>query len=350
MRKSIFIGTLIASLLLVSCSNEKQKDIKEEVTKNTSEQSEINIVTDRSDFHLTQLVKDFEEENNIKVNMSVIDWWLLEKIEMWKDWDIFIAKNSTDILQASKKELLWNISGYVENTPDYNKWKDWYNFSHRVRWIAFKKWIKDYPTSYEELADPKFEWKICIRPLGHNYNIELLSYIYIEYWEDFFKKWLNSFTKNLAKEPSWNDRAQVKFLVEGKCDIAILNTYYIWLMDDNEEQTNWVEDIDYIIPWQWDNDMWAVSLYSAIWVKKWVEDNEDVKKFIEYTQRVEVQEKISEVNYEYPIIWDDKSWLSKYFVNEEINSSKDIKYTKITQQDLIDNNIREKILLLIKTQ
>ena len=43
------------------------------------------------------------------------------------------------------------------------------------------------------------------------------------------------FTKNFARKPKGNDRAQAKAIYSGECDIVLMNTYYFALMKFNEE-------------------------------------------------------------------------------------------------------------------
>ena len=63
------------------------------------------------------------------------------------------------------------------------------------------------------------------------------------------KKWAKGLVENLARKPEGNDRAQVKAVHEGVCDVAVINTYYFGKMKFNEkdtEQKNWVKAINLI--------------------------------------------------------------------------------------------------------
>jgi len=48
---------------------------------------------------------------------------------------------------------------------------------------------------------------------------------------------------NLARKPEGNDRAQVKAIWAGECDISLGNTYYMGQMLESEEQTEWANSL-----------------------------------------------------------------------------------------------------------
>jgi len=314
--------------------------------KNKTNINEINIITDRSDFVLDNIIEEFEKLYNVKINTTYIDSGIIERIQLRNEWDIFITKNSSELMKLWNEWYLEDISKYIQNIPDENKWKTWYNMSSRIRWFVIHNSLEEYPTSYEDLANPKFKNSICIRPLTHNYNVEMLSYLYIKHWEEFLKNWLEGFKNNLWREPFWNDRSQAMWVwKERVCDIAIMNSYYLWIMAQNDEQKDVLDNVKFYIPWQLEWETWAISLYSAVWIRKWASNNEYVLKFIEYTTEKETQEKISLVNHEFPIIGEDRSDLSKYYINYkwDINN---VKKFDVSQKEL--SSVKEKVLLLIK--
>ena len=57
------------------------------------------------------------------------------------------------------------------------------------------------------------------------------------------EKWLEGVKANLAKAHEGNDRAQVKSIWAGECDISLGNTYYMGAMLDDEEQKAWADSV-----------------------------------------------------------------------------------------------------------
>jgi iron(III) transport system substrate-binding protein len=94
--------------------------------------------------------------------------------------------------------------------------------------------------TYEDLADPKWRGKICIRSGQHVYNVALIASMIAVHGEEWTEEWLRG--ANLARKPAGDDRLQVKGVYAGECDIAVGNTYYIGAMLKNgkePEQKEW---------------------------------------------------------------------------------------------------------------
>ena len=82
-------------------------------------------------------------------------------------------------------------------------------------------------TTYEQLTDPKWKGRICTRSGKHVYMVALTASMIAHHGEAEAKKWLAGLKSNLARKPQGNDRAQVKAIKEGVCDLAVINHYYM---------------------------------------------------------------------------------------------------------------------------
>ena len=56
--------------------------------------------------------------------------------------------------------------------------------------------------TYEELADPRWKGKICMRPGNHPYNLGLIAAMIAHKGEDATREWLKGLKANLAVKPS----------------------------------------------------------------------------------------------------------------------------------------------------
>ena len=101
--------------------------------------------------------------------------------------------------------------------------------------------MPDTSITYEDLADPKWKGKICIRSGQHYYNLALFGAMVAKHGAEKAKVWLEGLKANLAKKPSGGDRDVAKDIAAGACDIGIGNTYYVGLMQANPEQKEWAE-------------------------------------------------------------------------------------------------------------
>ncbi len=64
--------------------------------------------------------------------------------------------------------------------------------------------------TYEELADPKWKGRICIRSGQHPYNVSLFAAVVTRYGAEKAADWLKGVKANLAKKPSGGDREVAK--------------------------------------------------------------------------------------------------------------------------------------------
>ena len=87
------------------------------------------------------------------------------------------------------------------------------------------------PQTYEALADPAYEGKICIRTSSNVYNLSLMSAMIANNGEEAAKAWAEGLLANLARAPEGGDSDQIKAVVSGACDIAVANTYYFFRGD-----------------------------------------------------------------------------------------------------------------------
>ena len=106
---------------------------------------------------------------------------------------------------------------------------------------ASKDRVQQNAMTYEELADPKWKGKICIRSGQHPYNVSLIAAVVTRYGAEKAAEWLKGVKANLAKKPSGGDRDVAKDILAGVCDIGVGNTYYIGLLrnDPDPAQKAW---------------------------------------------------------------------------------------------------------------
>ncbi len=310
-----------------------------------AQQRELNVLTDRTDFHLRTVALDFEKETGIKVNLTLINKGIIEKAQSGS-FDIMISKDSSEIIAAKSVRMLQPISQDVlGGIPVDFKDSDskWFLMSHRIRAFHVSKTTKDIPATYEDLAKPQYKGRICIRPLTDNYNLELFGTLLSDMGEAKFTTWFKGFKDNLARNPIGNDRAQVEGVYRGVCDVAIANTYYRGIMLEDPEQKKWAEATTLYIPNQTKDSVGAIVLYAGVGVLSVNQNNE---KFLSYLVRDDIQKEISKHNYEYPIFPKNTSQASQQYGAEQGLNYLSIKIHPNIQNDLFE--FRKKAYLIIK--
>jgi iron(III) transport system substrate-binding protein len=167
---------------------------------------------------------------------------------------------------------------------------------------ASKDRVKQDSITYEELADPKWKGKFCVRSGQHVYNTSLIATMIAHKGEEFTENWLKGVRDNLAHKPAGGDREQARDIASGKCDIALGNTYYMGLMETDEknpEQKKWAAAIRIIFPNA--NDRGTHVNISGVAMTKNAPNRAAALKLMEFLASDEAQQIYAAVNHEYPV-------------------------------------------------
>jgi iron(III) transport system substrate-binding protein len=177
----------------------------------------------------------------------------------------------------------------------------WYGISMRARVVyASKERVKQDSIAYEDLADPKWKGKICIRSGQHIYNNALFAAYVAHYGEAKAEEWLKGVKANLAQKPSGGDREVARDIAAGKCDIGLGNTYYWALMNDKEaDKKAWADATKVILP-TFKSGGTHVNLSGVVLARN-APNKANATKLIEWLVGDAAQHMYADVNYEYPM-------------------------------------------------
>ncbi len=271
---------------------------------------EVNVYSYRQPFLVEPLFKAFTAQTGIKVNTIFAKKGLIERMKAEG------ANSPADVLLTTdigrlNKAVVSGVSQSLEtdvlskNIPARYRDPDgrWFGLTLRSRVIyASKQRVKQTAFTYEELADPKWKGRICVRSGQNVYNIALIASMIANNGEADTKKWLEGFKANLARKPSGNDRGQVKAVFSGECDIAIGNTYYMGKMQTNDkkpEQKEWARSVRIIFPNT--NGRGAHVNLSGMVLAKYAPHRSAAIKLMNFLSEDKAQKIYAEVNYEYPV-------------------------------------------------
>ncbi len=180
----------------------------------------------------------------------------------------------------------------------------WFGLTTRARVVyASKERVKQDTISYEELADPKWKGRVCTRSGQHVYSIGLIASVISHAGEEAAEKWLAGVRSNLARKPTGNDRAQVKSIFSGECDISLGNTYYMGLMQTNTkdpEQQDWAASIKILFPNSQDRGT-HVNVAGMVMAKH-APNQENARKLMEFLSSEKAQQIYGSANFEYPVM------------------------------------------------
>jgi iron(III) transport system substrate-binding protein len=269
---------------------------------------EVNIYSFRQPFLIQPILDDFTSQTGIKTNVVFAKKGLIEKLKRegkYTKADLVLTSNFSSLMQLSDLKLTQGIDSKLVNNNISASFRDpngqWVALTKRVRNVYSSKdragKLDD--LSYEDLADVKFKGKICTRSGKHPYNLGLISSMIAHHGEQQAKSWLEGVKANLARKPQGNDRAQVKAVKEGLCDVALGNSYYFGKMLQDEKQKVWADSVYINFPNQ--KNRGSHLNVSGVVLTKYAKNTENALKLIEFMTDNKAQNMYASMNMEYPV-------------------------------------------------
>ncbi|MBY3040524.1 Fe(3+) ABC transporter substrate-binding protein [Rhizobium laguerreae] len=271
--------------------------------------AEINLYTTREPALIAPLLEAFTKSTGTKINTVFLKDGLAERVASEgasSPADILMTVDAGNLVDLVDKGVTQPVESPVLNSAISEQLRDpkgnWFALSMRARVLYAAKDIDISTFNYEELADPKWKGKICIRSGQHPYNTALFADYIAHYGAEETEKWLTGVKANLARKAAGGDRDSAKDILGGICDIGIANSYYVGLMRSGkggEEQVKWGDAIKVILP-TFKNGGTQVNISGAA-IAKHSPNKAEAVKLLEYLVSDEAQKIYAEANYEYPV-------------------------------------------------
>lgn len=275
---------------------------------------EVNVYSARSEALIAPLLDTFSKENNVKVNLITGNAdALLSRLKSEGDAspaDVFITVDAGRLYRAKDAGVLQSFdTDHLNNVlPEYLKDREgyWYGLSQRARVILYNPETVSAAdlSTYEDLADPKWKGKICIRSSSNIYNQSLVASMIDANGEKQTLEWIKGLVANFARPPAGGDTDQIKAAAAGVCDIAVANTYYFGRLglSDKPEDRAVFNKLKMFWPNQADNERGAHVNVSGIGITKSSKNTNNAKQLIDFLTNKQSQEWYAKVNNEYPVI------------------------------------------------
>lgn len=285
------ISLLLSLFIIFSCAKDS---------------SELTVYTSRQPQLIEPIVEQFTNETGIKVNLlSGNAQELMERIDIEGEdspADIFITVDAGVLWQAAERDILAKIDSEIlnENIPAHlrDSKNEWFGLSKRARTIVFSSdQFKDNDFStYEDLADPKWKGKLCLRTSKKVYNRSLIASMIDAYGFDKSKEVVSGWISNLATEVFSNDTNALKAVSSGQCGVTIVNTYYLARLLDDPEYNN------LSLFWANQSDRGVHVNISGAGVVKTSKNKKNAVLLLEYLSSNKAQDFYASANKEYPVL------------------------------------------------
>ena len=272
--------------------------------------AELNIYSHRQPFLIKPFLAAYKKETGTKINVVYASKGLAQRLQAEgarSPADVILTVDIARLYVYADKKLLRPVESKAlfTNIPAHLRDPEnrWFGFSKRARIIALSRKARDLKQikRYEDLADSKWKGRICSRPGSHVYNRGLVASVIHTSGVPSTEKWARGVVSNLARRPQGNDRAQIKGIYEGVCDIAIINNYYFGKLkySENTEHRKWADSVNLLFPNQ--GDRGSHINISGGGVAKHSKNYKEAVRFLEFLTSAKAQELYGSVNFEYPV-------------------------------------------------
>jgi iron(III) transport system substrate-binding protein len=270
---------------------------------------EVNLYTTREPGLIQPLIDAFTKSTGIKVNSIFVKDGLAERVAAEgakSPADVLMTVDLGELLNLVDKGLTQPVaSATLESAVPANlrgAKGDWFALSLRARVLYADKDLDLSSFTYEQLSDPKWKGKVCLRAGQHPYNTALIAAHIAHHGEARTEAWLTGIKANLGRKATGGDRDVARDIMGGICDIGVANSYYVGLMRSGAggpDQLKWGSAIKIILP-TFAGGGTHVNISGAS-VAKNAPNRAAALRFLEYLVSNEAQKLYAEANFEFPV-------------------------------------------------
>ena len=270
--------------------------------------AEVNLYTTREPVLIQTLLTEFTQKTGVKVNTVFIKDGLLERVKAEgrrSPADVMLTVDFGNLVDLVESGLTQRVSSKTLNSAIPANLRaangHWYALSMRARAVyASKDRTPLNAITYEDLANPKWKNKICIRSGSHPYNTALIAAYIAHHGEKQAETWLRGVKANLARPASGGDRDVARDILGKICDIGVANTYYVGTMRTGDaEQQRWGNAINVVLP-RFKNGGTHVNVSGAV-ISKHAPNRKEAVQLLEFLASDHAQAIYAKNGFEYPV-------------------------------------------------
>jgi iron(III) transport system substrate-binding protein len=250
--------------------------------------AEVNLYTTREPGLIQPLLAAFTETSGIKVNTVFIKDGLAERVAAEgrrSPADVLMTVDFGNLIDLVERELVQAVDSDALRAAIPATLRDaddrWFALSMRARLVYAARDLELGALTYDQLADPQWKGRFCMRSGLHPYSTALIAAYIAHHGEAAAERWLRGLKANLARKAGGGDR-----------EVARSG-------DGGPEQKQWGESIQVVLP-RFDNGGTHVNVSGAA-VARHAPNRDNAVKLIEFLVSEDAQKIYAGVDYEYPV-------------------------------------------------
>ena len=215
--------------------------------------------------------------------------------------DLFMTVDAGSLWQAAERGLLAPVTSAKLDAAVPAHLRDpqgrWFALSQRARTIVYStERVRPAELStYEDLADPKWKGRLCLRSAKKVYNQSLVATMIERLGAERTEQVVRGWVANLAAPSFADDTLLAKAVAAGQCDVGVINTYYLGRLQHDDPA------FPVQIFWANQDGAGAHVNVSGAGIVAASAHKAEAQAFLEWLASEEVQHRFAAVNFEYPV-------------------------------------------------
>jgi iron(III) transport system substrate-binding protein len=273
--------------------------------------AEVNLYSHRHYEEDEAIYRLFTERTGIEVNVVKAEAdQLMERLKAEGEnspADLLLTVDAGRLHRASEEGLLRPVRSEVllAQVPEAYRHPEgeWYGLTLRARVLIYAKGRAkpEEVASYAALARPEWRARVLCRSSSNIYNQSMLASIIAAEGAEAAEVWVRAVRGNMARAPQGSDRDQIRAVAAGLGDVAIVNTYYLGLLEQSEDPKDREVASKVAVSFPDQSGRGTHINLSGAGVVKHAKNEAEAIALIEFLTSPEIQRRYSAVTFEYPL-------------------------------------------------
>lgn len=220
--------------------------------------------------------------------------------------DILMTVDAGNLWHASQVGVLAETESDVlnKNVPAHLRSPDkqWFAMTIRARTLIYNTETVEPAelASYEALAGPEWQARLCLRTSKKVYNQSLVATMIAALGEQQAEAVVQGWIANLSLPPFSNDTKVMEAIAVGQCDVGIVNTYYYGRLIKQKP------DLPLALAWPNQQGEGAAGRgvhinVSGAGITRASNNKQAARQLLEWLSEEEAQQMLMALNQEYPV-------------------------------------------------